>query len=252
MIRKNCLECGKFIWTYKSRIEKGQSKYCSRECTYKNQPGAPKGDMIEKVCVECGSLFEVHPYRRDSKFCSPECHYESKRDIRACLNCGNGFKIKKSRPDKYCSQDCSHEHNTKVNRTECECIECGCKFTVPKNRIKRGRGKYCSEACRDTAYRNGDKFTCKNCEDVFYRSQSRIDRGMTVYCSEECYFDDKLIYPTTGRKRVLIRASRSNIKGLISKKAGISRGEVPKPLIESWYTLRKIKRKTNQYKNEKH
>ena len=151
-IRKNCQECGADFLTYPSRVRNGKGKYCSRICSDKNKTGAPKGCMISKECKECGNLYKVHPYRKDSKFCSKKCHYEYNRDERQCLNCDNIFKIKRSRPDIYCSPLCYQEHNTIINSVNRDCCECGIGFYVPKNSISKGRGVYCSKNCRDKSF----------------------------------------------------------------------------------------------------
>jgi len=41
------------------------------------------------------------------------------------------------------------ELRPKKNRVKCKCLICGKEFEVKKSKIKYGRGKYCSRACKD-------------------------------------------------------------------------------------------------------
>jgi hypothetical protein len=84
----------KFNWFFRH-------KYCSKECRNKSKKGkvspkkgkpsgmipwnkgkklgkSPKNTRIEKECLQCGKIFIIGKYRKDSaKFCSKECANEN-------------------------------------------------------------------------------------------------------------------------------------------------------------------------------
>lgn len=205
--------------------------------------------MIQKDCQNCGNLYKVHPYRKDSKFCSKDCHYDSKREDRICLNCESTFVVKKSRQDKYCSQGCYQKHNTIINRVDCACEQCGEIFSTPKNNLKRDRGKYCSKECVHDSYRIGECLTCKECGDEFYRSNAHI-KFDSNFCSESCYGKNKELYPKTKRIRHLVRIKQDRlilgdtyVKKLIKS---LTTDYIPKELIELKRLNIKRKRKIKE------
>ena len=110
---------------------------------------------IEFKCLNCGRIFYVHSYRRQTaKYCSQKCLNDSKRGtIKTifrkvkCLNCNKLFKVSIGKKDqferKYCSLKCYRQKRTSgYYQNHRKCIYCG-KFYY------RGRqkGKFCSREC---------------------------------------------------------------------------------------------------------
>lgn len=60
------------------------------------------------------------------------------------------------------------------------CLNCKKTFFAHPNQIKRGRGKYCSQKCRDLRVQK----KCLFCGEEFLVSQYRIGK----YCSPECHY----------------------------------------------------------------
>ena len=56
---RNCLRCNKEVWFVKSRIKKGQGKYCSRDCS--NKANAKNGDKSWNYKIKVG-YYAVHDW----------------------------------------------------------------------------------------------------------------------------------------------------------------------------------------------
>lgn len=71
MYSKNCLNCGKIILYYKSRLKRTSPlKYCSNLCKNNYRNSIPKEI---KNCKHCGTSFEVEKNRRTT-YCSKKCY----------------------------------------------------------------------------------------------------------------------------------------------------------------------------------
>lgn len=71
MIDRFCNHCGNKFEEYKSRVERGRGKFCSKSCMY-----ADSDTRKEFVCNECGVVDTRQEKRLDrygNNFCSPEC-----------------------------------------------------------------------------------------------------------------------------------------------------------------------------------
>lgn len=63
---------------------------------------------VECNCIQCGKVFEVKPYKKDTaKFCSRKCQWEYKKGkskgkwiTRICPSCGKSFITLKSKAKK--------------------------------------------------------------------------------------------------------------------------------------------------------
>lgn len=65
-----------------------------------------------------------------------------------CEICNKNYKPRR-KEQKYCSVDCQYEsyRKIKVERIECDCLICNKKFYQRQSNINYGRGKYCSKKC---------------------------------------------------------------------------------------------------------
>lgn len=84
-VKMVCKCCGKDYEVYPSRLKKGPTNYCSKECQYADRHGkytgrnSPRWDEnahITKKCVCCGKEFETDVTLHNlgyGKYCSKEC-----------------------------------------------------------------------------------------------------------------------------------------------------------------------------------
>lgn len=116
-----------------------------------------------------------------------------------CDNCGESIirypcKVKEH---NFCSQQCCVEFRNKTGFYKKEnhpswnggpleriCKFCGKKFTIRRSSALRGRGKYCSVACRHNA--ESSIKICEVCGDEFEIKKSHDVNGNGKYCSLEC------------------------------------------------------------------
>src|SRR3954468_18812253 len=68
------------------------------------------------------------------------------------------------------------------------CLVCGGKFSVKLNRLKRGWGKYCSNACKHIGFKTGEYFQCDTCSKKVYKSvQEQLkSKSGKRFCSRTC------------------------------------------------------------------
>lgn len=149
MVVCKCKQCGKEFKTVPAVINKGNGKYCSKECYNKTFP-----QKVKCNCLECNKEFYVTPSRlkeRRGKYCSKKCQYKAKNTTMThrCKVCGNVFTTTpyyiKRGGGNYCSHKC---YGTFVsNKQEMNCLNCGKKFYANLYQTKKGRGKFCSATC---------------------------------------------------------------------------------------------------------
>ena len=73
-IKCKCLQCGKIFYRKKSRVQRGENKYCSDACRFAAMPSA-----AVKKCMHCNKIFTVQNHRKESAFyCSYKCSWEAK------------------------------------------------------------------------------------------------------------------------------------------------------------------------------
>jgi endogenous inhibitor of DNA gyrase (YacG/DUF329 family) len=139
--KKVCLNCNQ-IYDIRDRkgcsIQMEKQKFCSSKCYgeyNKNNQGVlykiPESTMVLKVCEHCKKEFLTHRYREKEgvRFCSVECHDESRRDHLNCPTCKKDFVAPKWAKRKYCSEQCAKFKVTQVSNGEKEIIS----FLVEKS-----------------------------------------------------------------------------------------------------------------------
>lgn len=150
------------------------------------------------ICENCGNIFERQRYPSSTKngktfqFCSVNCAHAAHRRYpdAICPVCSKLFPKSRDGAMKYCSQDCAHLASQ--DRVVVTCACCKERFQVKKSRLKRGRSRYCSRRCADTAKEEPETHITKKClnckkEFVVLKSQVRL-RGGGKYCSNACRF----------------------------------------------------------------
>lgn len=184
MIRKNCKNCGQFVWRIPSKLKNRKNIYCCRPC---QDEGRKTGSYMN--CKECGERFYKNK-KSNQEFCSKKCAYKniSERAIlnKECPHCGNKFETIKSKNKKYCSRKCMHLASRKGEFRECK--ECGSEFWTRPSQDNELCSRECSDKYQARARmqkREGKYFTCLVCGDSFYRNRSQIKRGAKT-CSMEC------------------------------------------------------------------
>ena len=70
------------------------------------------------------------------------------------------------------------------------CGHCGKTIYFLECQLKRGRGNYCSRACKYEGTRRKSEVECQTCGKRFMRHISEQDIGVRInqFCSKPCYF----------------------------------------------------------------
>jgi endogenous inhibitor of DNA gyrase (YacG/DUF329 family) len=108
----------------------------------------------EVECQECGELFKVVRSRKDdAMYCSAECR-DAYTELE-CDECGSAFEVPPSRSHKrFCGEECYYEWNTgenHPNRKEPvieECAACGETLELTPWKADRSERSFCDEDCR--------------------------------------------------------------------------------------------------------
>lgn len=98
-----CIRCGKEFRTYNSwKSNPNGKKYCSPDCCYTHRV-----EKRERTCQHCGVSYVGG---ETSRFCSKNCHDESRRADYVCTECGVTFRHEKNlgprRKTMWCSDKC--------------------------------------------------------------------------------------------------------------------------------------------------
>ena len=137
-----CDNCGETTDKRPAKVEENDHVFCSRECYYdfgrpdmqgENNPN-PKKEKVGVECVQCGDIFEVYPYRKETaSFCSRECkdkhqstvtgedapNYRGQTKTFECQQCGGKFERYVRKNDCiYCSKECYQEASKEMFKGE--------------------------------------------------------------------------------------------------------------------------------------
>lgn len=113
--KRACLRCGTEFRTYESwENDPNSKKYCTSECFY-----AHSVEKRERTCGHCSKTFHAWGEAKETRFCSRECNYSSKRVTLACGHCSGEFTKPRSlvRKTNYCSDECKQDAEV-IRRTE--------------------------------------------------------------------------------------------------------------------------------------
>ena len=120
-----CKVCGKVFYPTSMQIKRGGGIYCSVKCYAKSREGKGQVKKVEYVCKNCGRLFLDSP-SRNRIFCSSKCHGEWNTKNMSGTN-SPSWK------------------GGKMIRRICE--KCGAEFLAIPSSVRKGYGRFCSQAC---------------------------------------------------------------------------------------------------------
>ena len=105
------------------------------------------------TCKQCGTNYKVR--NPTSNFCSRKCQGEHKtekaierRPLSLCSYCGKGFKAKRLRGQKYCSNKCLRSGRSTAVTAEKKCQYCKLTFKTKFLHLV-----HCSNKCRTKSRR---------------------------------------------------------------------------------------------------
>lgn len=160
-------------------------------------PVIPIGKPKECICIHCGKTFindkpDSRGQYRKLKVC-PDCSRPAAFTTKKCTRCGKSFQVPRDEktgqfPNLKICNEC-REKTKPPEYIEYTCQCCGKPFRRYRDPITRcisKNVKYCSEACRDTAYTAVEKESkCKVCGKSI--GLQPTDKAKTsVYCSLTC------------------------------------------------------------------
>lgn len=182
----NCLECGESF----SSSNK-EAMFCSYVCSYYGT------SRQEKECESCGSVFIGGNNRR---YCSIDC----RREERVCPVCNDSFNVLPGYSTVYCSSHCYGNDKVKY---ESYCDNCGEMFKGKKNRAnkfcswecyykKRTNGgfvrNYSTKVFVDSGLKRARKYNAKR-ETINVRKVFDNDNWLCGICGE--LVDKEIPYP---------------------------------------------------------
>jgi hypothetical protein len=95
---------------------------------------------------------------------------------------------------------------------QCICKKCGKVFFVSENRIKNGRGRFCSKKCLYEFLKKGKKLNCLNCKKEIWVNPTRLNKNKKHYCSKKCYIEYGSIITTCFQCNKKIKVKKSKIR----------------------------------------
>lgn len=164
----------------------------------------------ESFCINCGEFLDFYPWAPNRKYCSKECHLNSRSVDFTCQFCGKEMRVSKKLAvnKKYCSRECYGNtiSITGVGFKQKICINCNIKF-----KTKSGHAKYCVKCrthecleCGKIFTANfGSKYCSQKCRSKPIASKPCPICGKEFisrnkYCSRECFGNSrKVLWATT-------------------------------------------------------
>lgn len=137
LAKRVCEVCGAGFEVFQATVRVGRGRFCGRACSDKMHGKEMQGEnhpswktRMTFACEQCGKLFQVAPWKaihRQSRgrFCTSECS-----DI--------------WRSENQRGENSPHWRGGLLPR---QCEVCGEGFSARADRVKRGHGRFCSQAC---------------------------------------------------------------------------------------------------------
>lgn len=137
-VERPCLTCGRLIRRYPSGAN---IKYCSATCL-----GISRRTRPRPACIICGAEARS-PWWVKRPVCSDECYEKAHFLTADCPRCGKPFRMRRSWPRKFCSEECRREagYAGRQGKSYGRCEVCGGGTTrkeyvrCAKHQVYRGR-----------------------------------------------------------------------------------------------------------------
>lgn len=181
---------------------------------YSGSIGIESGaEMVEKVCVVCGSAFDSATRSNSAKTCSNLCAgvRRTPPNMIDCKVCGKRFR--KLGTAKTCSSECSEQYSKAKGRenarskrvpvsTTLSCKICGSKFQGAPHFL------FCSKNCKNYDRRGYIEKQCVWCGEMF------DPKGSVKLCSDTCRYSysraEKAAYYSENKPKHVARAVEWN------------------------------------------
>jgi len=152
----HCEQCGKEMVACPSNLKRFCSLSCSAKNKYARQSSAAPERRVEKLkktCEVCQKEFEVFPCFERQRSCSKECGSKLRRRpiSKICIICGSTYEVTPSSTKKTCSQRCGaylrtgEGHHRWVKQRTKACLNCNEQFNGATE--WRKHSKFCSKNC---------------------------------------------------------------------------------------------------------
>lgn len=148
-----CQQCGAVFRLYRTEIEKGRGKYCSKECYSSARP-----PRVRCTCLQCGGEFYVYPSHITNgggKYCGTECYRLSKKG--KTVRIGGGEKV-----DRICEA-------------------CHKTFKAFPSRVAYGGARFCSRKCSGIVHAGENNTTWRGGGHRGYRGPNWLRQRKLVY-----------------------------------------------------------------------
>lgn len=167
MVKLICDGLNRVAWADDNQVTRisGRKDLVDREkaCSFVRIYRLGPVDARRVPCEGCGTEFDWYPSQSRRRFCSQECHYETRRGPRmtACVQCGSDFDRGSNHSAIYCSRECKSD----AGRRTLACSQCGVTFTKQLSYVRERN--YCSPSCQQDYLRDrrakAAKGTCATC-----------------------------------------------------------------------------------------
>lgn len=120
------------------------------------------------------------------------------RVVKTCPQCTRSFVDKRNLPDrKYCSIKCSVVRHKKGENRNCR--NCGREFYAVLNRIKSGRGIFCSNSCRLKNWNSTS--LAKQCQGSYRNNAYKVYGRKCCRCGYDKYPRILVVHHVDGNRK---------------------------------------------------
>lgn len=207
-------------------------------CAYKGLWGTHT--KREVTCLQCGKAFTVVPARKDSaKFCSVECRLAHTATISVvCSVCGKAFTVlRSSRNKKFCSVEC-HDNSREGRKVKCECKNCGRVFYSYSR--QSGPRVFCSMSCSNK-YAGKTEWDNQKVIEHIQSMQQRGEPLNAAYCRDNRLDVFKASINAFGSWNSALKASGIDFEKVrLDRKTSSYKGLIFENMVEELYRLSNI------------
>ena len=145
-------------------------------------------------CDDCGKIREMN--KGDYSALCKSCVHNGERNAMFGKYHSEKSRLKISQNRVYQKGENNPNYKRKI---KCICLKCGKSFLLKPGRVKNGKGKFCSNNCKEKwqskynkgknnpAWKGGPiERKCSVCGKGFYAKRDQIKKGWGIYCSRKC------------------------------------------------------------------